>query len=205
MKEQCSGLWWMAQSSGCPIICNMCVPKRSKGRGIAAPSWLCSGWCEMVDPEFLRPGSPFCSLFGDAGRRQGGEGRGWASIATMWHSPCSWLTWTSSPSCERCWRPVETALLESSQHHQCSASRWRLINHWHVTYPTHTYSWVAHVWQWLHCLLGIVRPLLWHWGNLFAACFPLPSPGCIWSMTKTIPFAVYMPPHHLGLQFHEVP
>lgn len=120
-------------------------------------------------------GSPFCSLFWDAGWRQGGEGRGWSAITIMWHSLCSWLTRPSSPSCERCWRAVETALLRSSQHYQCSASRQRLINHWHVICPIDTSSWVAHVWQWLHCLLGIVKPLLWHWGNLFAGCFPLPK------------------------------
>lgn len=66
------------------------VPKRSKSSRIAAPSWLCSSWCEMVDPEFPRLGSPFCSLFWDAGWRQGGEGRGCTATATMCHSAQGW-------------------------------------------------------------------------------------------------------------------
>lgn len=115
--------------------------------------------------------------------------------------------WTSSPSCERSQRPVETALLKSSQYHQCSASRWRLINHWHVTYPTDTSSWVAHVWQWLYCLLGIVKALLWHWGNK-SVCSMLSPPQAVsgpWQRLSPLLFAC----HHItwdcnSMRFHEL-
>lgn len=183
----------MAQSSGCPIICNMC-PQDKQGQ------WNCS--IKLTLQELMWNGGfrvpeteePFLQPALGCWGEQGGEGGGWTAVPPRGTVCAPGWRDQAAPVVRGAGGRGRQHLLKSSQHHQCSASRRRLINHWHIIYPTDTYSWVAHVWH--DSAVGKCQTSAVTLEK--SVCRMLSPPAsCICSMTKTIPFTVYMPPASL--------